>query len=66
MTSKQAKKLKIGDKVQTDKLPVGEHHEGEVTDAGYTGVTITWDDGQIGSVHFDDMAVMGSVEKKEN
>lgn len=58
MTSKQARKLKVGDKISTDSLPHGEHHEGIVIELGYNSVKTKWDDGQIGITHFDDMELM--------
>lgn len=48
MTHHDAKRLKLHDKVYTDKLPPGEHHEGEVIEVGYCAVKIQWNDGQIG------------------
>jgi ferredoxin-fold anticodon binding domain-containing protein len=51
-----AKLLIVGDNVTTSKLPPGEVHTGTVIDTGYNGVTIEWDDGQIGQTHHRDMA----------
>lgn len=56
MTEREARLLIVGDNVTTRMLPPGEIHTGTVIDKGYNGVTVEWDDGQIGRTHFRDMA----------
>lgn len=53
MTTKEAKKLKPGDKVITHQMPPGETHRGEVDQKGYNGVTIHWDDDQFSLMTWD-------------
>jgi preprotein translocase subunit YajC len=50
MTSKESKKLQVGDKVV-----FSDGVRGEVQDTGYNAVGIKWEDGQQGHIHHDDM-----------
>lgn len=50
MTSKESKKLKVGDAVV-----FSDGVRGEVVDTGFNAVGIKWDDGQQGYIHHDDM-----------
>jgi hypothetical protein len=49
---RDAKRLMVGDRViwQGDK-----NDTGEVVEAGYCAVKITWDNGQVGVLHHNDM-----------
>jgi hypothetical protein len=49
MTKEEARKLKIGYKVDGFKT------QGVVVDRGYDAVKIKWDDGQTGVIHEADM-----------
>lgn len=50
MTTKDSKKLNVGDRVAISDGVVG-----TVNQTGYVGVQIDWDDGQKGVIHHDDM-----------
>ena len=50
MTSKESKKLKVGDAVV-----FADGVKGRVVSAGNAGVRMAWDDGQNGVIHHDDM-----------
>ena len=55
MNARQAKKLKVGDKVMWQ----GSHTDlGEVIEVGYCAVKIKWDNGQVGLVQHDDMTMI--------
>lgn len=56
MTSKESKKLKIGDRVRFSDGVLG-----EVYDTGFNAVGIKWDDGQQGHIHHDDMEVVSRI-----
>lgn len=51
MTSKESKKLKIGDNVV-----FSDGVRGRVEDANWYAVMFEWEDGQKGPIHHDDMA----------
>ena len=54
MDEKQAKRLKIGDRVQIwAESP--DACTGTVSETGYNAVKIEWDDDQIGIIHLKDM-----------
>lgn len=55
MTTKEASRLRVGDRVSTDSFPPDEHHTGEVIEVGYNAVKIEWDDRAIGIIHHADM-----------
>ena len=50
MDRKQSEKLLVGSRVRFSDGVLG-----TVTDTGYSGVHIKWDDGQQGVIHHDDM-----------
>lgn len=50
LTAKESKKLKIGDRVRFN-----DGAEGIVIERNWMAVKITWDDGQIGVIHHNDM-----------
>lgn len=51
MDARESKQLKVGDRVMWDADP---KDAGTVTDHGYSGTTIQWDNGQYGSLHHHD------------
>jgi hypothetical protein len=54
MDSKEAKKIKIGDRVQIwAERP--DACTGTAIEVGYNAVKFEWDDGQIGIIHHNDM-----------
>lgn len=53
MTEREARKLKVGDRVMWD-CDAGDC--GTVIDVGYHGATIKWDNGQTGGVDFRGMS----------
>jgi hypothetical protein len=61
MTGDQSRLLKVGDRVcwgaTTTDL-------GTVTDNGWSGVAINWDNGRTGSIHHNDMAQVERVPMK--
>lgn len=54
MDRKASERLKIGDRLRY----ISDGALGTVTETGYSGVKIAWEDGQIGIIHHDDMEVV--------
>jgi hypothetical protein len=54
MDSKEAKKLKVGDRIQIWAGRPDMHCTGTVIETGYRAVKTRWDDGQIGVIHIHD------------
>ena len=50
MTTKEAKKLKVAERVKFSDGVLG-----TIMETGYNAVKIAWDDGQVGVIHLDDM-----------
>jgi hypothetical protein len=58
MTHREALALKVGAPVSSVSLPPGELHFGVVIEARRYAITISWDDGNIGTTHPDDMELI--------
>jgi preprotein translocase subunit YajC len=56
MTTKEAKKLKVGDKVV-----FSDGVEGTVTETNWMAIKVVWCDGQVGTIHHGDMAQVRKV-----
>ena len=50
MTPKEAEKLKVGDRL----ICKDDGAEGHVSEIGYCGAIVKWEDGQVSNRHFDD------------
>lgn len=59
MDRKASERLKVGDAVV-----FSDGVRGTVTDRGYSGVHIKWEDGQQGVIHHDDMQDVSRPETK--
>ena len=61
MTGNQSRTLKVGDRVRWKDSTID---LGTVTAAAWSGVTISWDDGQTASIQHNDMAQVERVPLK--
>ena len=61
MDERSARKLKVGDPVTWSGKPPA---TGTVIEIGYLGVKISWDDGQVVTMAFADMALVESEQPR--
>ena len=59
MNTKEAKRLEIGQRVRFSDGVLG-----TVTEKNWMAVKVEWDDGQVGVIHFDDMADVSIAARK--
>ena len=63
MKPSESRKLKVGDRVVW--ILTSPHVAGTVTDTGYAGLTVQYDDGQVGTISHNDAVCIGREKERQ-